>query len=354
MRILIIAGGTGGHVYPAFTIAKKFCDHGHDIAWIGKENSLEEKLAVKEGFNFSSISAKGFLGKNLLGKLVSIFLLGTSLIKGYVLILKLKPDLVFSTGGYLSLGPSVSAFFYCPLFIHEQNSVPGLTNKILHRISKNTFEAFPNTFKTHRKKVFTVGNPIRAEIAEIPNTKERIDSRFRVLVIGGSQGSQQINDIMIKALRGKDISSKWFFTHQVGKLESKELRKAYDETGASFVIKDFIDDMSEVYRNSDIVISRSGAMSVSEICSAQKPSILLPLPWSADNHQLYNAKFLSERGAAIVLESNISSAQAIYQLLIELEKDHNRREAMKRAAGMVFPKSTSDTIYNKIHESLQL
>lgn len=354
MKVLIIAGGTGGHVFPALSIAKKFSNHGHEISWIGKKNSLEEKIASREGFGFSPINGRGFLGKNFLGKIASIFLFGISLIRSFFLIIKMKPDIAISTGGYLSLAPSLSAFLYCPLFIHEQNSIPGLTNKILHRFSSRTFEAFPATFKNNIEKILIVGNPVREEISSLSPCDDNSNTSFRILIIGGSQGSQQINDIMIQALKSKSVKSNWFFTHQVGKLKSEALQKAYEVASANFIIRGFIENMAEAYKESDIIISRSGAMSVSEICAAQKPSILLPLPWSANNHQLSNARFLLQKGAAEVITSDLSNAETLFQLLIELEKDHNRREAMVIASGKVFPKSTSDKIYNEIDEFLKL
>ena len=350
----MIAGGTGGHVFPALTIAKKFEEHGNDISWIGKLDSLEERIALEEGFHFFPIRAKGFLGKNFIEKIGAIFTLSISILKSIVLIIRIKPDLAISTGGYLSLPPGLATIFLCPLYIHEQNSIPGLSNRILHRISKGTFEAFPATFKNNIEKILIVGNPVREEISNLSSCDDNSNTSFRILIIGGSQGSQQINDIMIQALKSKSVKSNWFFTHQVGKLKSEALQKAYEVASANFIIRGFIENMAEAYKESDIIISRSGAMSVSEICAAQKPSILLPLPWSANNHQLSNARFLLQKGAAEVITSDLSNAETLFQLLIDLEKDHNRREAMVIASGKVFPKSTSDKIYNEIDEFLKL
>ena len=353
MKILMIAGGTGGHVFPALTIAKKFEEHGNDIFWIGKLDSLEERIASEEGFHFFPIQAKGFLGKNFIGKIGAIFTLSISILKSIVLIIRIKPDLAISTGGYLSLAPGLATIFLCPLYIHEQNSIPGLSNRILHRISKRTFEAFPGTFKKSIQKVINVGNPIRDEISRIADLDKTEDGRFRVLILGGSQGSQQINDILIQAVQDKKNLSHWVITHQVGQLNTFKLKEAYIKSGVKFVIKEFIEDIAAAYRESDIIISRSGAMSVTEICAAQKACILLPLPWSADNHQIFNAKFLADRGAAQMIESDISNAEILYELLIDLEKDDNKRNAMKRAAGKVFPSFASKRIFNCINESLK-
>ncbi len=180
------------------------------------------------------------------------------------------------------------------------------------------------------------------------------DSKFQILVLGGSQGSQQINDILSSALENKIVPSKWSFVHQTGRLDCKKLIEVYEKTGVEFEMKEYIKDMSKEYRNCDIVISRSGAMTVSEICSSAKPSILLPLPWSADNHQYYNASYLEEKGAAVIIESNVSNSDKLFELLIELEKNHNKRNSMMKAASMVFPESTSKNIYKIINESLKI
>ena len=244
---------------------------------------------------------------------------------------------------------------FCPLFIHEQNSVPGLTNRILHKRSKITFEAFPDTFNNLKNKVKCVGNPIRENIVNISPINKSNETKFNILILGGSQGSKQINDILINILLTKKVPSHWsFFIHQVGKLTSKELKDAYTESGNEFVIKEFLENIAEAYQFCDIVISRSGAMTVSEICSVQKPSILLPLPWSSENHQYINAQYLKNRGAAEIIDSDVSNSIQLLELLINLESDHNRLNSMAYSASKVFPKFASKNIYKSINESLTI
>ena len=354
MNILIIAGGTGGHVYPALSIAREFNQKGHSISWIGQEGSLEERICLDEKYLFYHVKSKGYLGKGLIQKLVALYFFKVAFIKSFFLIKKIKPDLVISMGGYVTLGPALVGSFFSPLFIHEQNSIVGLANKILHRRSQITFEAFPETFINFKHKVACVGNPVRKEIADLSHNEIRESSKFRILVLGGSQGSKQINEIITSALNHKTISPKWSFVHQTGKLEHYDLKQAYINSGAKFEIKEYIHDMASEYRNCDIIISRSGAMTVSEICSAGKPSILLPLPWSADNHQHINAMYLHEKGAAEVIESNISNAESLFNLLIRLENNHNKRKSMMHAASKVFPEFTSEKIYKIIYESVKI
>ena len=354
MNILIIAGGTGGHVYPALSIANEFQDDGNTIFWIGKKNSLEENIALREDFSFYPINALGFLGKNFLAKISSIFFLFAALIRSFFLISNIKPDIIISTGGYLSLAPSLIGSLFCPLFIHEQNSIPGLTNRILHKRSKITFEAFPETFNNLKNKVKCVGNPIRDDILNTPPINKSNEAKFNILILGGSQGSKQINDILINILLTRKVPSHWSFIHQVGKLTSKELMDAYTESGNEFVIKEFLENIAEAYQFCDIVISRSGAMTVSEICSVQKPSILLPLPWSSENHQYINAQYLKNRGAAEIIDSDVSNSIRLLELLINLESDHNRLNSMAYSASKVFPKFASKNIYKSINESLTI
>ena len=354
MNILIIAGGTGGHVYPALSIAREFNQKGHSISWIGQEGSLEERICLDEKYLFYHVKSKGYLGKGLIQKLVALYFFKVAFIKSFFLIKKIKPDLVISMGGYVTLGPALVGSLFSPLFIHEQNSIAGLANKILHRRSQITFEAFPETFRNFKHKVACVGNPVRKEIADLSHNEIRDSSMFRILVLGGSQGSKQINEIITSALNHKTISPKWSFVHQTGKLEHYDLKQAYINSGAKFEIKEYIHDMASEYRNCDIIVSRSGAMTVSEICSAGKPSILLPLPWSADNHQHINAMYLHEKGAAEVIESNISNSESLFNLLIGLENNHNKMKSMMHAASKVFPEFTSEKIYKIIYESVKI
>ena len=177
---------------------------------------------------------------------------------------------------------------------------------------------------------------------------------FNILILGGSQGSKQINDILINILQTKKIPSHWSFIHQVGKLTSEKLKDAYTESGNEFVIKEFLENIAEAYQFCDIVISRSGAMTVSEICSVQKPSILLPLPWSSENHQYINAQYLKNRGAAEIIDSDVSNSIQLLELLIKLESDHNRLNSMAYSASKVFPQFASKNIYKSINESLTI
>ena len=351
MRVLILAGGTGGHVYPALSVAKEFKRNEFSIFWIGKKDSLESKLSNVESFNFINLNTKGFKGKNIFGKIISLIYLEINVVKSIFIIKKIRPDIVFSTGGYVTLAPALASYVLSiPLFIHEQNSIPGLVNRILNRLSKLTFEAFPNSFNKS-SKIHTVGNPVRSGIIKNPTTEAKKKEQFNILILGGSQGSKQLNEIVLKAFKDKIIPSYWRIVHQTGELDKSSVADIYSKQSFSYEVVSYIEDIGRAYHESDLVVGRSGAMTVSEICCSSKPSILFPLPWAADNHQYFNAKFLEDKKASILLESSLDSADRLFTLLNDLEKDHNARHSMSVNAFDAFPVSSGNRIVEIINES---
>ena len=351
MKVLILAGGTGGHVYPALSVAKEFKKNEFSISWIGKKDSLESKLSKVESFNFISLDTKGFKGKNIFGKIISIIYLEINLVKSIFIIKKIKPDVVFSTGGYVTLAPALASYILSiPIFIHEQNSIPGLVNRILNRLSKLTFEAFPDSFNKS-SKIHTVGNPVRSGIIKNPPTEAKKKEHFNILILGGSQGSRQLNEIVLKAFKDKIIPSYWRIVHQSGDLDKSSIVDIYSKQSFTYEVVSYIEDIGRAYHESDLVVGRSGAMTVSEICCSSKPSILFPLPWAADNHQYFNAKFLEDKKASILLESSLDNADRLFTLLNDLEKDHNARHSMSLNAFDAFPVSSGNRIVEIINES---
>ena len=355
MKIFIVAGGTGGHVYPALSVAREFKKNSSKVFWVGKKFSLEEKIAKDEEFKFLTLNTSGYQGKNILGKVKAIFELSIALIKALYLLSTLKPDIVFSTGGYMSLPVGFTA--YClriPLFIHEQNSVPGLSNRILSKLSKITFEGFPNSFRNTNNSIF-VGNPLREEIFRQPKEKDKEDTDcepFNILVLGGSQGSSQLNLLFVEALKAADNSNYWNIVHQTGAKELKTIEATYLDNGTKYKVLEYIENIGQEYQKADLVIARSGAMTVSEIAALGKPSILLPLPWATDNHQYYNAFYLKELGAAEIVESKIDNAKILSKLISDLAQDKERRLQMGHNAKDAFKSSSSIEIYKFINEKI--
>lgn len=354
MKILVIAGGTGGHIYPALSIAQQFKKNGNIISWIGKKESLEEKICHEEGFQFFPIKSKGFLGKSFISKMESLFFLFLGFLISSLYLLKIKPDFIVSTGGYISLAPGLVGSFYCPLVIHEQNSIPGLANRVLSKRSALNLEAFQNTFEGQQYKTFWVGNPVRSEITTAEKKINNDGHTFNILVLGGSQGSQQINEILTRAFKEKEALPNWKIVHQVGSLDKKLLEESYKSSGVRYELVEYINNMGEIYADTDMVISRAGAMTLSEICEHNIPSILIPLPWSAEDHQYKNALHMHRLGASELIESDINNSDRLFELLIKMEKDHNKRDFMASASAKVFPKSSAKLIYAKINESLKI
>jgi len=352
MKVLIVAGGTGGHIYPALAVAKEFKKRGSDICWLGRDNSLEKKVSKKEGFNFLTTKVLPFRGKGFYSKFLSILHLIASFFSCLLLIYKVKPKFIFSSGSFISLAPGIAAFcLRVPLFIHEQNSVPGTSNRILLRFASLVFEGFEGSFK--RQDVKYVGNPIREEImrlAEKIKANSEKNKRINLLVLGGSQGSIQLNEIVIESLSNIKDKKTWRVLHQSGEEDLNRLKNKYQDLDIEFEIQTFIEDIAKAYENSDLVISRAGAMTITELCVMKKPSILFPLPWAIDNHQFYNAKFLQNKGVAEILESSNNSINSLTFILEKFATDKKNLEIMSKCFSNLSLPNSSKEIFRMINE----
>jgi len=356
MKALFVAGGTGGHVYPALEVAREFKNSGFQIYWIGKENSLEHEFSIKEGFSFEPIKSSGFREKSFIKKILSIFYLINSFIKSLYILLKIKPRFVFCFGGYLSLGPGLaSTVLNIPLFIHEQNSVAGSANKLLVYLAKETFEGFPKSFNKNKDNIHFVGNPVRTEITGFDSTGkiEKGSFKIRLLILGGSQGSSQVNSLVIEALKEIQNKKDWEVVHQTGKPDEAKIRKLYGELNLNYKIESFIENMGQAYKNCDLAISRAGAMTVSELLATNTPSILLPLPWATDNHQEFNAKYLEDLGAARVLKGDNQNINELKSVLTRLINDSEERLLMVNSAKLAKTQLVTKLIFKKINEFLK-
>tara|TARA_B100000029_G_scaffold244984_1_gene242116 strand:+ start:1146 stop:2234 length:1089 start_codon:yes stop_codon:yes gene_type:complete len=359
MKALIVAGGTGGHIYPALEVARIFNDSEVEIHWIGEEQSLEKEICDHEGFNFYKIKSKGFRNKSFIKKLISLILLLFSLVHSFLLLIRIKPDFVFCCGGYITLGPGLSsAFLRIPLFIHEQNSIPGTANKFLSYFSENVFEGFPSAFKESCKAIY-VGNPVRREIitSQYKKSNTKKSKEFNLLILGGSQGSQQLNSIVMTALSQIDDTPDWKITHQTGREDEERLQDFYSDLNFKSLVVPFINDMGSAYSNADLVISRAGAMTIAELAASNKASILLPLPWATDNHQYYNAMYLKNHGAAEVLVTDISSTRndstKLFNILLDLSTNTKKRLSMADSAKLCSVPEVTDKIYKTVYESIK-
>ena len=356
MKALFVAGGTGGHVYPALEIAREFKNSGTEIHWIGKENSLEQELSLKEGFVFQPIFSTGFRLKDFFEQILSIFYLFHSFSTSIYYFRKIKPSFIFCFGGYLTLGPGLaSRVLRIPLFIHEQNSVAGSANKLLMPAAREVFEGFPQSFEKNNDKIHFVGNPVRAEITSFidSNKEENFNNEFKLSILGGSQGSSQLNWLVMEALRKVKEKENWKIIHQTGVSDKSKFEKFYKEQKINYRVESFIENIGEVYKNSDLIISRAGAMTVSELIATNRPSILLPLPWATDEHQALNAKYLEDLGAAKVIKSDEENISELALVLTKLAFDNEKRLSMSNSAKLAYLPDVAKVIFKKINESLQ-
>lgn len=305
-RVLIIAGGTGGHIFPALAAARALRKEGFDLQWLGSRVGMESDL-VRDEFPMHFVSVKAIRGKSLFSKFTSLMQLSLAGWQAWKIIRKVKPDVVLGMGGFVS-GPGgvATRLTRTPLVIHEQNAVAGLTNRLLSKHAQAVLQGFPNAFpKTVVAK--TIGNPVRQVINALALPEVRFQNRsgpLRVLVVGGSQGARAINQSMTRVLRQYPDDQTLEIWHQTGRLDFETVQQEYKEINVQAKVQAFIDDMSEAYAWADLVICRAGALTVSELAAAGLPSILIPFPYAVDDHQFYNGSYLSDVGAAELIRQN--------------------------------------------------
>ncbi len=319
--LLIMAGGTGGHIFPAIAVADVLRNKGWKVTWLGAPNSMEAELVPKHGYDMALVRFSGLRGKGLMRKLLLPFNLLIALWQSAVAIFRHRPDAVLGMGGYITFpGGLMAAMLRRPLVIHEQNSIAGLSNKVLAKIATRVMSGFPNVLP----RAVWCGNPVRSEIAALPQPEQRFAGRsgkLNVLVVGGSLGATAINAIIPQALALIALEARPHVTHQAGKQHAETVKQLYQQANVQADIKPFLDDMAAFYANADLVICRAGALTIAELAAAGVASILIPFPFAVDNHQTHNARFLSEKNAAILLPQSEMSAEKLAQLLRELSRE---------------------------------
>jgi len=325
--ILIMAGGTGGHIYPGLAVADVLHDQGWQVTWLGAPNSMEAELVPKHGYPVAWVRFGGLRGKGWLRKLLLPINLIIALWQSAVAIFSCRPDVVLGLGGYITFpGGLMAALLRRPLVIHEQNSIAGLSNKALAKLAQRVLSGFPNVLP----KVQWVGNPVRADIAALDEPSRRYQVRsgaLNVLVVGGSLGAKAINEVVPAALALLPENVRPNVVHQTGKAHFSITEVAYQTAQVTAEVRPFLDDMATRYAWADLVICRSGALTVAELAAAGVASVLIPFPFAVDDHQTFNAKFLSEHGAAILLLQTELTAEKLARLLIEM----NREKLLKMA-----------------------
>ncbi|MDD2914053.1 MAG: undecaprenyldiphospho-muramoylpentapeptide beta-N-acetylglucosaminyltransferase [Gallionella sp.] len=319
--IMIMAGGTGGHIFPALAVADVLRAQGWNVIWLGAQNSMEAELVPKHGYDMAWVQFSGVRGKGLLRLVRLPFNLLVALWQSAAAIFRHRPDVMLGMGGYITFpGGMMAALLRRPLVIHEQNSIAGLSNKVLARIAQRVLSGFPDVLP----KATWCGNPVRNSIAELPDPHTRYAARsgkLNVLVVGGSLGAKALNEALPQALAQLPEALRPSVIHQTGKQHFETVQQLYRQAGVQSELKPFLDDMATCYAAADVVICRAGALTIAELAAAGVASILIPFPFAVDDHQTHNARFLSERGAAVLLPQRELNAQKLAQLLQELTRE---------------------------------
>lgn len=303
--VLVMAGGTGGHVFPALAVAEQLRARGVHVSWLGTRAGLEASLIPQAGFSIDFLAIKGLRGKGVSGWLLAPFRLLHAMYQALQVCLRLRPDVVLGMGGFVT-GPGGLAcrLLGKPLLIHEQNAIPGMTNRWLARIASRVLEAFPGSFPSSRKLFYT-GNPVRQGILQLDKPAQRFAQHqgpIRILIIGGSLGAQALNECVPAAIAQLAPALRPTVWHQSGRQKLDATRALYEQAGVEARTVEFISDMEEAYGWADLLICRAGAMTISEISNVGIAAILVPYPHAVDDHQTANARFLSEAGAAILIQ----------------------------------------------------
>lgn len=331
VRILIMAGGTGGHVFPGLAVAEALQAGGHEVVWLGTERGLEARLVPGAGLVLEQISISGLRGKGMLALLLAPVRLLRAVWQSLQVLRRLHPNVVLGMGGFVSGPGGLAAWLLrVPLCVHEQNAIAGLTNRLLSRLADRVLEAYPGAMPAEANAEL-VGNPVRQDLHALPEPADRLagrDRTLRLLVIGGSQGARRLNQVVPVAL-GQLIErlpvEVW---HQSGAADHDLVQRSYSTLGLRARVDAFIEDMAGAYAWADLVICRAGALTVTELTAVGLGSILVPYPHAVDDHQTANARWLCEHAAALFLPDSELTPATLAGMLAELGSDRARLQAM--------------------------
>jgi UDP-N-acetylglucosamine--N-acetylmuramyl-(pentapeptide) pyrophosphoryl-undecaprenol N-acetylglucosamine transferase len=343
---LIMAGGTGGHVFPALALARELRERSWRVVWLGTRRGLEARLVPAEDITLEWLSVSGLRGKGALVWVSAPLKLGRALAQALAVIRRRRPVLVIGLGGFVAGPGGIAAWLLRkPLLIHEQNAIAGFTNRCLSHLADRVLTAFPGSF-AERVRAQVVGNPVRREIIALPPPQQRFAARgpgIRLLVLGGSQGAARLNAIVPFALARLGGALAFEVRHQSGERWLAAAERAYADAGVSVRLQPFIEEMAEAYGWADLVICRAGALTVSELAGAGVGAILVPFPAATDDHQTRNAAFLVSEGAAVMIAESALDAQSLATQLAALCSGRGRLIAMaERARSLARPNATRD------------
>ncbi|THB71648.1 MAG: undecaprenyldiphospho-muramoylpentapeptide beta-N-acetylglucosaminyltransferase [Gammaproteobacteria bacterium] len=329
--VLIMAGGTGGHIFPALAVADSIQEHNAPVIWLGTEKGLESKIIPKEGIDIEYIRIGGLRGKGFFHKLIAPFKIVDAVVQALKIIRRIKPRSALGMGGYVTGPGGVAAWISgVPLYIHEQNAVAGMTNKILSHFAKKVFEAFPGSF-AQMSKLICSGNPVRKEFYNLKDAQTRFterEGRINVLVLGGSLGAKVLNEVVPEAVSRIDVEHRPNIRHQAGEKTIEIAHQQYEQAEVLAEVTPFIDHMAQAFEWADLIICRAGALTIAEIAVVGVPAILVPFPHAVDDHQTRNARYLSTAGAAVLIPQNMLTADSLYKEMVKLIQDKSLRIKM--------------------------
>lgn len=354
-KVLIMAGGTGGHVFPGLALANYMKQQGVEVHWLGTPSGIENKVVVEANYPLHTISITGLRGKGAKTLLTAPYFISKAIKQSLTIIKTIQPDAVVGLGGFVT-GPGGIAAWLAgkPLFIHEQNAKAGFTNKILARFAKKVLEGFPNVFPANNKTV-TVGNPVRAEMLDLLTPETRFANRkqrLRLFVVGGSLGAKVFNDLLPQALALIPTEQRPEVWHQTGEKHFADAKKNYESMGVDAKLQPFVKEMPQAYEWADIVVCRAGALTVSELCTVGIGAIFVPFPFAVDDHQTANAQYMVSKDAAICIQQKDLTPTLLAEQIKTFAQAPGKRLAMANAAYRLRKTEVSKQIFDIILESI--
>ena len=317
---LIMAGGTGGHIFPGLAVAQELRSRGWTVHWLGAPDSMEERLVPPQGFVLERVAFSGVRGKGLRSLVGMPLRLFKALQQARAVLRKVRPDVVVGMGGYITVPGGLAAKLAgVPIVLHEQNSVPGMANKLLARVAKRVFSAFPDAIAGGQ----WVGNPLRAEFLQQPEPAERFAGRsgpLQLLVVGGSLGAKALNEVVPQALARMAPEARPVVTHQSGAKQIDALQANYAAAGVQASLTPFIDDAAKAYADADVIVCRAGASTVTELAAVGAAAVFVPFPAAVDDHQTANARFLVDAGAGWLVQQSVLTPESLAQMLENMQR----------------------------------
>ncbi|TDS79401.1 undecaprenyldiphospho-muramoylpentapeptide beta-N-acetylglucosaminyltransferase [Comamonas sp. JUb58] len=317
---LIMAGGTGGHIFPGLAVAQELRSRGWTVHWLGAPDSMEERLVPPQGFALERVAFSGVRGKGLLSLVGLPLRLLKALQQARAVLRKVRPDVVVGMGGYITVPGGLAAKLAgVPIVLHEQNSVPGMANKLLARMAQRVFNAFPDAIAGGQ----WVGNPLRADFLHQPEPAQRFAGRsgpLQLLVVGGSLGAKALNEVVPKALALMAPETRPVVTHQSGAKQIDALQANYAAAGVQARLTPFIDDAAKAYADADVIVCRAGASTVTELAAVGAAAVFVPFPAAVDDHQTANARFLVDAGAGWLVQQSVLTPENLAQMLENMQR----------------------------------